>query len=123
MSENKGRTDARRIVDLIQEMVDRGATTVEEIHKAIVDLPLKMLEEIEVLKKPVKEVRRVQDRSIGAVYDLIREINEQIRKLAADILSRRRAAPEKRPATPAKRPAAPGKRKAPLAPVSAAATA
>jgi hypothetical protein len=30
---------------LIQEAIDKGATTVEEIHKSIVDLPLKVLEE------------------------------------------------------------------------------
>lgn len=104
MANSKRTDEAKRIVELIQEAVDKGANTVEEIHKAIVDLPLKILEEIEVLKKPVKEVRRVQDRSIGAVYDLIREINEQIRKLAAEILNRPRPAPKARPA--------PGKRKA-----------
>ncbi len=104
MSESMRSAEAKRIVELIQEAVDKGATTVEETHKAIADLPLKMLEEIEVLKKPVKEVRRVQDRSIAAVYDLIREINEQIRKLAGEIL-RRRAASGQRSAAPRKRKA------------------
>ena len=116
MAERKGRIEAKRIIELIQEAVDKGANTVEEIHKAIVDLPLKILEEIEVLKKPVKEVRRVQHRSIGAVYDLIREINAQVRKLAAEILNRRRPAPEKRSAAPGKRPATSRKRKAASAP-------
>jgi methyl-accepting chemotaxis protein len=102
MTESKRMREVKRVADLIQEAVDEGATTVEEIHKAIADLPLKMLEEVEFLKKPVKEVRRIQDRSIGAVYDLIREINEQVRKVAADMLSRRRPPAEKRP-VPAKR--------------------
>ena len=78
--------EAGRLADLIQEAIDRGATTVEEIHKSIADLPLKILEDAELLKKPIKEVRRVQDRSIGAVYDLIREINQQVGQLAADLL-------------------------------------
>jgi len=102
---DKKTNQAKRVADLIHEAVDKGATTVEEIHKSIADLPLKMLEGIEVLKKPVKEVRRVQDRSIAAVYNLIREINEQIRKRAAEILNRRRAAPGKSSAAPRKRPA------------------
>ncbi len=85
-------SEAKRIADLIHEAVDKGATTVEEVHKSIADLPLKVLEEIELLKKPVKEVRRVQDRSIGAVYDLIRGINRQVGKLAVEALSGRRAA-------------------------------
>ena len=96
MSATRGTSEAKRIADLIQEAVDKGATTVEEVHKSIADLPLKVLEELELLKKPVKEVRRVQDRSIGAVYDLIRGINQQVGKLAAEVLSGRRAPTGKR---------------------------
>ena len=55
----------------------------EEIHKSIADLPLKILEESELLKEPAKEVRRVQDHTIGAIYDLIREINQQVGALAS----------------------------------------
>jgi len=95
----KARIDrAKRVADLIQDAVDKGATTVEEVHKSIADLPLKMLENVEFLKQPVKEVRRVQDRSIGAVYDLIRSINEQVGKVADDVL-KRRPAPGKRTAS------------------------
>ena len=101
MSDSKRTSGAKRVADLIQEAVDKGATTVEEVHKSIADLPLKMLEGVEFLKKPVKEMRRVQDRSIGAVYDLIRGINEQVAKLATDVLSRRRPAPGKRTASSA----------------------
>jgi hypothetical protein len=61
---------------------------VEEIHKSIADLPLKMLEESDLLKGAAKEVRRVQDHSIGRVYDLIRTINEQVGTLAAELLNR-----------------------------------
>ena len=85
-------SEAKRVADMIQEAVDKGATTAEEIHKSIADLPLKVLDTVEFLKKPVKEVRRIQDRSIGAVYDLIRGINEQVGALADDVLNRRRRA-------------------------------
>jgi histone H3/H4 len=76
------------IAKVIQEAIDRGATTVEEIHKSVADLPLKVLEERELLRRPAKEVRRVQDRSIGAVYDLIREINAQVGNVASDLLAK-----------------------------------
>jgi hypothetical protein len=72
---------------LIQEAIDKGATTVEEIHKSIVDLPLKMLEESDLLRGPAKEVRRVQDRTIGAIYDVIREVNQQVGTLASELLA------------------------------------
>jgi hypothetical protein len=52
----------KRITKMIQEAIDRGATTVEDIHKSVADLPLRILEERDSLRRPAKEVRRVQDR-------------------------------------------------------------
>ena len=72
---------------LIQEAIDKGATTVEDIHKAIADLPLKMLEESDLLRGPAKEVKRVQDHTIGAIYDVIREVNQQVGTLASELLA------------------------------------
>jgi len=77
----------RTLTTLIQQEIDRGATTVEEIHKAIADLPLKVLEDIDLLKGPAKEVRRVQDHTLGAIYDLIREVNRQVGNFAGDLLA------------------------------------
>jgi len=76
----------QNVADLIQEAIDQGATTVEDVHKAIADLPLEVLEEIKVLEKPAGELKRVQDLSIGAIYDLIRNINEHVGKLASGML-------------------------------------
>jgi hypothetical protein len=70
----------------IEDAIDKGATTVEKIHKSILDLPLRMLEESELLRQPAKEVRRVQDHTIAAVYDTIRGINHQVGTLAAKLL-------------------------------------
>jgi hypothetical protein len=78
--------DDKTLTKLIQEAIDKGATTVEDIHKAIAALPLKMLEESDVLRGPAREVRRIQDHTIGAVYDLIRDINQKVGSLAADLL-------------------------------------
>jgi hypothetical protein len=72
---------------LVQEAIDKGATTVEEIHTSIADLSLEVLEESDVLKGPVKEVRRMQDHSIGAIYDLIRDINRRVGSLASELLA------------------------------------
>ena len=58
---------------------------VEEIHKSIADLPLKMLEESELLRGPAKEARRVQDHT-GAIYDVIRRIDQQVGTLASKLL-------------------------------------
>jgi hypothetical protein len=78
--------EARRLADMVHEAVDRGATTAEEIHKSIADLPLEVLEEIEPLEKLARRVRKAQERSITAVYDLVRGINEEVAKVTRDIL-------------------------------------
>jgi hypothetical protein len=70
----------------IEDAIDKGATSVEKIHKSILDLPLRMLEESEVLRRPAKEVRRAHDRVITAIYDAIRGINHQVGTLAAKLL-------------------------------------
>jgi hypothetical protein len=83
---SEGSDRKRALGSFIQDAIDKGATTVEEIHKSIADLPLKMLEESELLRGPAKEVRRVQDHTIGAIYDVIRRINEQVGTLASELL-------------------------------------
>jgi hypothetical protein len=80
-------SERRALAKFIQDAIDKGATTVEDIHKSIADLPLKMLEESELLRGPAKEVRRVQDHTIGAIYDLIRNINQKVGTLASDLLA------------------------------------
>ena len=92
-------TTRKTLTGLIEDAIDKGATTVEDIHKSIADLPLKVLEGSDVLRGPAKEVRRIQDHTIGAVYDLIRDINARIGRLASELLteaSRRGAARARR---------------------------
>jgi hypothetical protein len=78
----------KTLVRLIQDSIDKGATTVEEIHKSIADLPLKMLQDSDLLRRPAKEVKRVQDHTIGAIYDVIRSINEQVGTFASELLAK-----------------------------------
>lgn len=81
-------TNKKTLTRMIQDEIDKGATTVEEIHKAIADLPLKVLEGSDLLKGPAKKVRRVQDRTIGAIYDLVRDVNEKVGEFASDLLAK-----------------------------------
>ena len=99
---SEGASEKRKpLASVIRDAIDKGATTVEEIHKSIADLPLKMLEESDLLRGPAKEVRRVQDDTIGAIYDVIRGINQRVGTLAAKMLheaAKRRGAPAERDA-------------------------
>ncbi len=74
----------------IRGAVDQGATSVEEIHKAIADLPLDVLERNGLFEETAARVRKIQDRTIGAVYDVIREVNKQVTGLASDLLTPKR---------------------------------
>ena len=70
--------------DFIQEAVDRGATSVEQIHQYIADLPFEALEKAGLLENEKLKLREKQRRSIGMVYDAIRRINREIGQLISD---------------------------------------
>jgi hypothetical protein len=77
----------KSLVTLVQDAIKKGANTAEDVHRAIADRPLKVLEKIDALSGPAKKIKRVQDESIGSIYDLIREINEQVGNYAKDMLA------------------------------------
>lgn len=70
--------------DMIQEAVDRGATSVEQVHQYIAELPFEALERSGLLRDDKLQLRDKQRRSIGMVYDAIRRINREIGQLISD---------------------------------------
>lgn len=70
-----------------REAIDKGATTVEDIHRSIADLPLEVLERSHLLERPAREVRRVHDVSTGALFDLVRDIDEKVGGVATELLA------------------------------------
>jgi hypothetical protein len=85
------RTQIRRIVHLVERAIDEGADSVEEIHRSIASMPLDVLERLDVFEQTVKDVREVQDASIGKIYEVIHQVNHEVGKLAAEALGRRAA--------------------------------
>jgi hypothetical protein len=85
------RSEMRKLVQLVQREIDGGASSVEEIHKAIVNLPLDVLERLDLFEDAVKGARKVQEARIGAMYDLIRKVNEEVAKIAQELLAGRPA--------------------------------
>lgn len=72
------------IKDLIQEAVDKGATSVEQVHQYIAELPFDALEKTGLLPEDKLQLRDKQRRTIGMVYDAIRSINRQVGQLISD---------------------------------------
>ena len=87
------------LIDRIQNAVERGASNVEEIHKTIADLPLEVLERNGIFEDTAARARKFQDRSIGAVYDAVRQVNVRLTGMS----------PMLRPATPQFRKSVGGK--------------
>jgi hypothetical protein len=87
--------ERKTLIRFLQDAIDKGATTVEEVHKSVADLPLRILEESELLRGPAREAKRVQDHTLGAIYGVIRKINERVGTYASELLAeaaKRRAA-------------------------------
>ncbi len=82
-------SDQRELTDMIEDAVDQGATSVEEIHKRVADMPLTVLERLGLLERTASDVKEIQHASIGAVYELIRDVNHEVAKLARDLLETR----------------------------------
>lgn len=84
--------EEKRLAQWIEEAVDRGATAVEEIHRSIASLPLEILENLGLFERTAGEVKRIQEESLGAIYDRIRDVNRKVGRLTADLLGSRQSA-------------------------------
>lgn len=69
--------------DLVQDAVDKGATSIEEIHKTIAALPFETLEKVGLANSTIKEKH---NQFLSSVYGAIRSVNQQIGDFASDIL-------------------------------------
>lgn len=80
----KPRERIELLKDLIQQAVDRGAQSVEQVHQSIADLPFEALEKTGLLQAYAQPLREKQKASIGMVYGAIRRINQQLGQLISD---------------------------------------
>ena len=76
------------LVALVQEAIENGATTVEDVHRQIASKPLDALSNIDALEGPLDRVRQIQDETIGNVYETIRTVNAQVGEIAKDLLDK-----------------------------------
>jgi len=74
--------------DLIQETIDKGATSIEQIQLEIAKKPIEILEKIEQLKPVAGQIKGIHQASIGTVYEKIRTINKQVGEMAGELLKK-----------------------------------
>ncbi len=83
-------THIKKVKNAVQEMVDKGMTSIEEIHKSIAQIPFNQIEKAAPasLKQYVEPIKNIQDTAIGTVYSVMRNINRQVGELADDVLAK-----------------------------------
>ena len=78
----------KSLKDAVQQAIDSGARSAEEVYLRISRLPFDQLERIAALEGIVKKARGRHDQSIARLYESIRAINKRVGKLADQALKR-----------------------------------
>lgn len=71
---------------LVEQAIDDGATTVEQVHSSIASMPFDILERIDALQKPVSKARDIHDDTVGNIYETIRLLNDRSGEIARRLL-------------------------------------
>ena len=81
--------DLDNIRQLVQDAIDRGASSVEDVNKFIATQPLDQLAKfVPQLAGPAGQASDIASSSIGSVFDAIRSVNEQANEVAKQLLTR-----------------------------------
>ena len=76
----------QELKDLVQEAIDNGATSVEQIHKSLAKQPVEMLKKIKLSGAAVGRLEDFQNETIGNMYAFIRSVNQKVGEIAAELL-------------------------------------
>lgn len=76
------------VAGTIHDAIDEVTTTVENIHRSIAELPFEVLGNVAPLTETIQEARSLHAQSVGAVYGLIRRVNDQVRQLTTGATAR-----------------------------------
>ena len=75
------------IVKLVQDAIDRGARTVEEVHLSVASMPLEALRTLGAPEEATDKADDLLHTSIGTVYDTILAVNRKVGEIAEGLLS------------------------------------
>jgi len=84
------RTDMSTVKDIaarIHDAIDSGVRAAEDVHRSIAKLQMVPLDRIEVLQEPMQSVHDLRNRSIGALYTTIRDINRRVERFTTELLA------------------------------------
>lgn len=76
------------IVALVEEAIENGASTVEDVHREIAAKPLEILKNITPIASTADKIEKIQDQTIGSIYDTIRLVNSKVAEVAKQMLNK-----------------------------------
>ena len=79
----------------IQESIDNGATSIEDVHKRVASMPLDFLARLGPLKGVAESSKEILNRSIGNVYESVRLVNQKVGEIAGPLLGQPKVAEKK----------------------------
>ncbi|MBW2368932.1 MAG: hypothetical protein JRH15_13710 [Deltaproteobacteria bacterium] len=78
--------DIKEVQQVLESAIEQGSKSIEEVHQALVKLPLKYLGKIEKIKETTKKMCDIQEKTIGHLYDLVRSLNEKVFDVSKDVV-------------------------------------
>ncbi|MBF0236702.1 MAG: hypothetical protein HQM12_03285 [SAR324 cluster bacterium] len=78
--------NATEINKTVEQTIEQTVTTVESIHKTLVNRFFEILERMEALRNPVKQARELHDKATGSVYSQIRKISKIVSDYVSSLL-------------------------------------
>lgn len=76
------------IVTLVEEAIENGASTVEDVHREIAAKPIEILKNIAPIAPAAEKMGKIQDETIGSIYDTIRLVNAKVAEVAKQLLDK-----------------------------------
>jgi len=78
----------KAIKDLVVEAIDKGSNTAEDFTKSIAGLPFETLAKIGPFADSINGLKGLQEQSTDKVYDMIRNMNQQVGDYAENFLEK-----------------------------------
>jgi hypothetical protein len=79
-------TTQHSVVTAVGDVVEQGANSAETIHRAVAGLPFDIIEGLQSIDAPLKEARKLQNKAIDAVYNLVRSVNRDVQQIANELI-------------------------------------
>ncbi len=76
----------KTLKDFVENAIDKGACSVEEVHKKIADMPFDFIAKIGPLQESAEQAKALQDNTIGSIYEAIRFVNKKAGEYAEELL-------------------------------------